>query len=370
MSCSCGYSPCNCQPRPSVCCTPTTESVEYTYENGNLVGVGVFDNDTDNLVQFRGAVSNSAALTITLDAGNKAIVFDFDSDALVLDIPDADTTTRGILETATNAEAQAKAATNKILVPSNLAALGSTTSFAGLVELATDAETVTGTSTTLAVTPSGVTAAISLVGTTTWADEVERLGAEPDFFGQIGTQLDTGIPFVATGTNPGDFNDPLFVLQNANNVIETVTTTVDLIDSSLLLFQSSDLTGRVNFGCDVDLQSGFTLSMGGDIDFNGGSIQISGVTVPANSVITTSAFGGQPSSALIATFISTANKQTGWGTPSGTLARTTFATYAGQTISNPPTQAEVQALDDALVIVSRRLGALITDLLAVKLPAT
>ena len=78
-------------------------------------------------MQFRGLVSNSLALTVTLDAGNNVIALDFDSSLLVADIPDADTTTRGILETATNAEAQAKAATNKILVPSNLAALGSTT---------------------------------------------------------------------------------------------------------------------------------------------------------------------------------------------------------------------------------------------------
>ena len=52
---------------------------------------------------------------------------------------------------------------------------------------------------------------------------------------------------------------------------------------------------------------------------------------------------------------------TGWGTPSGTLTRTTFAAYAGQTVSNPPTQAQVQAIDDHLKIVSERLAALITD---------
>lgn len=51
-----------------------------------------------------------------------------------------------------------------------------------------------------------------------------------------------------------------------------------------------------------------------------------------------------------------------WGTPTGTFARTTFASYAGQTISASPTQAEVQAIDDAVKAVSQRLAALISDL--------
>lgn len=51
-----------------------------------------------------------------------------------------------------------------------------------------------------------------------------------------------------------------------------------------------------------------------------------------------------------------------WGTPTGTFARTTFAAYAGQTVSNPPTQAEMQALDDAVKANSQRLAALISDL--------
>lgn len=51
-----------------------------------------------------------------------------------------------------------------------------------------------------------------------------------------------------------------------------------------------------------------------------------------------------------------------WVAPTGTAARTTFATYAGQTISNPPTQAEVQAIDNHVKILSQRLKALIDDL--------
>ena len=51
-----------------------------------------------------------------------------------------------------------------------------------------------------------------------------------------------------------------------------------------------------------------------------------------------------------------------WATPTGTFTRTTFASYAGQTVSAVPTQGEVQAIDDAVKGLSERLAALISDL--------
>lgn len=51
-----------------------------------------------------------------------------------------------------------------------------------------------------------------------------------------------------------------------------------------------------------------------------------------------------------------------WADPTGTFARTTFVSYAGQMVSAIPTQAEVQAIDDALKANSQRLAALISDL--------
>lgn len=51
-----------------------------------------------------------------------------------------------------------------------------------------------------------------------------------------------------------------------------------------------------------------------------------------------------------------------WGAATGTEARTALASYAGQVVSNPPTQAEVQALDDAVKALSQRVVALINDL--------
>lgn len=53
-----------------------------------------------------------------------------------------------------------------------------------------------------------------------------------------------------------------------------------------------------------------------------------------------------------------------YGLPTGTLARAIFATYTAPTISASPTQAEVQAVADALQVVSRTLAALITDMKA------
>lgn len=53
-----------------------------------------------------------------------------------------------------------------------------------------------------------------------------------------------------------------------------------------------------------------------------------------------------------------------WVDPTGTPTRTTFASYAGQTVSVLYTQAEVQAIDDHVKILSERLTALIQDLTA------
>ena len=51
-----------------------------------------------------------------------------------------------------------------------------------------------------------------------------------------------------------------------------------------------------------------------------------------------------------------------YGAPTGTLSRTTFATYTAPTVGAAYVQAEVQAIANALQTVSRTLAALITDL--------
>lgn len=348
---------------------PDNPVSEYSAENINLTGIGVYDGQDGNTFQFRGVVSGNASLTVTLDAANHTVVITLDPDAIVVDIPDATTTQRGVGETATDAEAIAKASTAVFVTPSNFAAMASSTTFAGFVELATNAETQAGLSATLAVTPAGLASVIALQqGTQTFADGVARAAAVPDFDGQFGVQLDANTAWISSGTVAGNFDVALLTLNNTNNQLDAAT--------SLNLNTQTLTLSLGNFDI-VDADSTFvggSLTIGDasatDLDLGANTnLMISGVQVPSQSVLTT-ALAGAPSSLLLSTFLSEANVEVGWGVPSGTLARTTFATYAGQTVSNPPTQAEVQAIDDALVIVSRRLGALITDILARLLPTT
>lgn len=58
------------------------------------------------------------------------------------------------------------------------------------------------------------------------------------------------------------------------------------------------------------------------------------------------------------------SRKTGWGAASGTLSRTAYASYAGQTMSAAYVQAEAQATDDALKLLGQKVAALITDLTA------
>lgn len=53
-----------------------------------------------------------------------------------------------------------------------------------------------------------------------------------------------------------------------------------------------------------------------------------------------------------------------WTAATGTASRATFATYTAPTITNPPTQAEVQAVANAVQVLSERMKALVDDLQA------
>ena len=55
-------------------------------------------------------------------------------------------------------------------------------------------------------------------------------------------------------------------------------------------------------------------------------------------------------------------RQTGWGAASGTLSRTAYAAYTGQTYTGSYVQATAQATDNALKTLSQTVAALITDL--------
>lgn len=61
---------------------------------------------------------------------------------------------------------------------------------------------------------------------------------------------------------------------------------------------------------------------------------------------------------------------TGWGAASGTLSRAAYAAYAGQTVSVAYVQAEAQATDDAVKLLSQTVAALLTDLRTQKIVKT
>lgn len=130
-----------------------------------------------DVVTFEAASNNSGAATLNISGtGAKAIrkmvagsdvalvagdildggryILNYDTAAngaagawIIVGPPASSSTVSGLVELATDAEAQAKADAVRALTPSNLAALGASATFAGLVELATAAEVATGTDT-------------------------------------------------------------------------------------------------------------------------------------------------------------------------------------------------------------------------------
>lgn len=355
--CSCGN---NCSPGCGCLymVIPGDPSGSYSLMNVNTLGVGVADGQDGTQFNFRGVASSSGALIVTYDAGSHAIMLTVDIPGIVDEIPTATTTVRGIGETATDAEALGKVAVDKFLTPSNLAALGSSTTFAGLIEIATNAEAAAGVSTSLAITPASLAFVLTTIGDTkTWADAAARAVLVPDFAGQFGVQLDTDIAYISSGTAAGDFNQPLFTLDNGLNQV-TVDTTIDIFGAGITLFFTGTGGGNYVTTAPWVFQGGSTL------EFNGGILnfalpgspflQIGGVAVPANRVMITSGVAGDLTSvATIGTFVSTFDVQIGYTAfANGAVLRTCDTT----TVTLPQ--------------LAQIVGTLIEDLKAVQLPAT
>jgi hypothetical protein len=289
------------------CPTVCEETPEISLSNNNLSGIGVLDSWSSPTGAFRGVVAGNSMVTVTLDNVNHTIVVTPQAAAIAAALPAATTSQVGVLETATDAEALAKSATDKIVTPSNFAAMGATTSFAGLIEIATLAEVQAGTATNLAVVPDTL----------------------------------------------GDMN--FLSLANAASNVAGGPVSVDLTNGNLTFSSPGGFTGIILDQATLD----FT---------NSGLITFGGLLVQDALIGTDSA--GVATSYDISNFVSVYNTQTGWGTPTGILARTTFAGIAPLTFSNPPTQAECDAAGVQISILSQRLAALITDLKLVRLPAT
>jgi hypothetical protein len=201
MSCSCGQTvkiilPTNTCP----------DTGNYTASNENLDGFGVYKQTIANNFQFYGITSSDGTIDVNLDGANNVIDLALDAEILAGSFPDATTATKGKVQLATDVQAQAKASTTLVLTPSNLAALGASTTFAGLTEYATSAETITGTDTTRTVTPAGLKAVTDLqkVSRVT-ANTAVTSNATPAFAGQLLYQQDTKAVYAANSTTTGDW---------------------------------------------------------------------------------------------------------------------------------------------------------------------
>lgn len=350
MSCnSCGSSqPCGCN---YIVELPNNPVVAYTCANINLTGIGVYDSQNGNEFDFRGITSGNNSLIVTLDAGNNSILLTFNIQQIIDDLPNATTNQRGVLETATDAEAIGKALHTKILTPGNLSAIGATSSFAGLIEIATNAEALTGASTSLAITPANL-AYVNAAQLTTvvFADAVARAAAVPAFIGQFGQQNDTGQAYAAWGSGAGEWGAILseYGLNTATFSIEAGQ--LALYNNSLLSIGNGVDTSSISVlsGSKITFATGAILNLASD-----SLLRISNVSIPANSIVATSGIAGNPTSLLLSTFVSTANTQTGY---------TTFA--------NGATLRTCDTATVTLQQLAQIVGTIVEDIKAVKLLAT
>lgn len=290
---------------PTICCTPTVESIEYSFENQNLIGIGFLNEVDGQNVGFRGLVSDNVSLTVSLDAPNNVLVISFDDDLLVADIPTATETQRGVAEVATQAEANAGVVDNVIITPLKLNDRTATETRTGIAEIATQAEVTTGTDDTRIVTSLKLATFAGTQKTTrVFADAVARAAAVPAFDGQIGTQLDTNALIMATGTVAGTFSPNIVIggtLTVSGFVIDAAGATVTM--AALVV------TSQANFdGFTFDSVGMFSIK---PISFETGTeFQINGS--PASNSVLIGRTAGAADALAITEFLSSENESTGW----------------------------------------------------------
>ena len=179
--------------------TTTTNNVETVSTSNGVIFEGSAADDSEGTLKA-GTLTSDRTYTLPDASGTIALTSQItgtNSGTNTGDEPDASTTVKGVVELATNTEANAGSATNRAVTPANLGAFTGTsnittvgtiasgtwqgtaistdyiantsgtntgdepdasTSTAGIVELATSAETKTGSDTGRAVTPDGLAA--------------------------------------------------------------------------------------------------------------------------------------------------------------------------------------------------------------------
>lgn len=126
-----------------------------------------------------------------------------------------------------------------------------------------------------------------------------------------------------------------------------------------LTFYSYDVSTGAYTGTGLNIQNGGTGStIFGDLVITGDLYQTGalGASFQGN-VYTTGAY-------LVDSVQVVGNRNTGWAADTGTAKKTSNATYTAPTISNPPTQAEVQAIANAVQNNSRTIKSLKDALIA------
>ena len=196
---------------------------------GDLVGIGAQGSDKTNTT-VSGTISNSNntdVTSVTFTASRRGVVwFAYDSDTskwVQLNDPTnfSSATEAGVIEIATNAEATAGSATDKALVPSNLASVGTSQlnndagfitsvasaseSTAGIIEIATNAEATAGSATDKALVPSNV-ASLSIANTQVTGLGTASTAASTDFLSgtgadTLGGNLDVGTSDIISSSN-------------------------------------------------------------------------------------------------------------------------------------------------------------------------
>lgn len=295
---------------PAEC--PDTPQIDLT--SINLTGIAILDSWNGTQGDFRGVASANSMLTVTLDAGNHTALFSISIADIATAFPQATETVRGS------------------------------------AEIATAAETTTGTSDTTIVSPLKLQQKLDALDPNRTFDSFSIATEVPGFNGQFAGLTDAPQGLVSFGTNAGEWAQML--TEGGYNQWGVATTlTLNAAPLTINGFSNSAVTftGLTSF----NLASPLNFAVGS-------SLKIGGTSLAAKTMLG-SVLGSAPAEILISDFLSAYNLQV-YGAPTGTLTRTAFVSYPGQAIFDPPTQAQVQAMDTALQEVSQHLAALITDM--------
>lgn len=200
---------------------PLSMTAYVTGQEFSFVSAGANTGAVTLNINSIGAKDVTKRGTTALDAGDipsgAVVVVQYDGTRFQLTgpapaptvLPAASETVAGVVELATDAEAQTGTDTTRAITPANLAAVTATETRAGVVELATTSEAVTGTDTARAVTPAGVASVLSnLVSYDLGADIATTSGNSQQKLGVPATALWIEIDIVGvstTGTDPFGF---------------------------------------------------------------------------------------------------------------------------------------------------------------------